>query len=219
MQTPAPLRPRHDGWTPARQWAFIQALADSGSITAATARVGMGREAAYRLRRHPVAVDFRIVWDAALAAGWRRVQESAFDRVINGETEIWERDGVTTVRHRPCAPQLVIHMLERASHVQAATHAVARTQAAKVTAERVAVLRAEIRSLAEAAAAGRDHGDAPPPEATPNATSDTVFAPLPDAETLVMRRLHTLSRGFVEPSDWDAPADRQRSGGAKPQNM
>lgn len=211
MQTPALLRPRHDGWTPARQWAFIQALADSGSITVAAQRVGMSREAAYRLRRHPSAADFRTAWDEALAEGWRRVQETAFDRVINGETEVWERDGVTTVRHRPCAPHLVIHMLERAAQEQAATRATANAQLAKLFAERVARARAAILAL-----------DDPPTDSANalDATDAPPFEPLPDAETLIMRRLHTLSLGFVEPPDWDAPIDWSPGNtNEKPQNM
>ena len=120
MQPLAPLRARHDGWTPARQRAFIDVLADCGSITAAAGRVGMSREAAYRLRRHPAAADFRAAWDTALAEGWRQVQDTAFDRVVNGETVVWERGGVVISRHRPCAPRLLIHMLDRAAQVQAA---------------------------------------------------------------------------------------------------
>ena len=35
--TPVPRKPRHDGWTPERQRAFIEALADTGSVTRAAA--------------------------------------------------------------------------------------------------------------------------------------------------------------------------------------
>jgi hypothetical protein len=36
---------RHDGWTPERQKAFIEALADTGSVTRAAAMVNMARPA------------------------------------------------------------------------------------------------------------------------------------------------------------------------------
>ncbi|MFZ4690095.1 MAG: hypothetical protein ACOYLS_12715 [Polymorphobacter sp.] len=202
MQTSPPLRPRRDGWTPERQLAFIQALADCGTVTAAAARVGMSREAAYRLRRLPEAADFRTAWDAALAEGWRRVQETALERVITGETMVSERGGVTTTRHRPCAPQVLIRMLDRAVKALAAERAVADAKVARLMTERVAIVRAEIRAL----------GD--PETAEAYMAEDRKPDPIPDAETLIMRRLHELSQGFFEPEDWDVPAVWDRNDGA-----
>ena len=49
---PVPVRARHDGWTVQRQFAFVEKLADCGSITAACKHVGMSRESVRRLRRH-----------------------------------------------------------------------------------------------------------------------------------------------------------------------
>ena len=57
--TPVPLQPRHDGWTPDRQAAFIDALAHSGCVDEACRSVGMGRASAYALRARPDAVSFR----------------------------------------------------------------------------------------------------------------------------------------------------------------
>lgn len=42
------------------------------------------------------------------------MEASVLERVINGEIEIVERDGVRAVRQRPCAARLAIHVLERA---------------------------------------------------------------------------------------------------------
>ena len=39
--TPVAVRVRHDGWTPARQVAFVQALAATANIEEACAAVGM----------------------------------------------------------------------------------------------------------------------------------------------------------------------------------
>jgi hypothetical protein len=51
---PVPRRhQRHDGWTPDRQRAFIEALADTGSVSRAAAMVNMASVGAYQLRRHP----------------------------------------------------------------------------------------------------------------------------------------------------------------------
>ncbi|MFZ4690543.1 MAG: hypothetical protein ACOYLS_15005 [Polymorphobacter sp.] len=202
METLAPLRPRHDGWTPERQWAFIQALADSGTVAAAARAVGMTRETAYRLRRHPAAADFRKAWDAAQAEGWRRVQDAALDRVLNGETDTRESNGVTTVRHRPCAPQLMIRMMDRAIQMQAAARAAADAEVAALLRAQVDEVRAEIRALADP-----DWVD-PDPDAPRK-------APVPDAETLVMRRLHDLAQGFFEPDDWDVPAPWEQAAAPK----
>lgn len=65
--TPAELRGRRDGWTPARQAEFIGYLAETRCVKQAAARVGMSRESAYRLRRKPGAEDFAAAWDFVLA--------------------------------------------------------------------------------------------------------------------------------------------------------
>jgi len=61
--TPVPRRcARHDGWTPERQKAFIEALADTGSVSRAAAMVNMSSEGAYYLRRQHGAEEFRRAW-------------------------------------------------------------------------------------------------------------------------------------------------------------
>ena len=66
---PVPTRARRDGWSPARQAGFIGALAETGSVAAAAARVGMSRESAWRLRLREGADSFAAAWDAARAIG------------------------------------------------------------------------------------------------------------------------------------------------------
>jgi hypothetical protein len=70
---PVPVRTRHNGWTPKRQVDFLGYLAETGSVSAACARVGMSRKAAYQLRRRPHAESFAAAWDAALGAPLRKV--------------------------------------------------------------------------------------------------------------------------------------------------
>jgi hypothetical protein len=111
---PAPINPRRNGWTADRQCRFIAALGETASVVQAAARVGMSPRSAYWLRQQPAAADFRAAWDAAIDQAWRRVEATALERVLHGETEIIERDGIRVTRHRPCAPHLVIHMVERA---------------------------------------------------------------------------------------------------------
>lgn len=64
--TPVPLRTRTDGWTTARQNAFVDALRRTGSVDCAAAAVGMSRASAYRLRARLGAGSFAAAWDAAL---------------------------------------------------------------------------------------------------------------------------------------------------------
>jgi hypothetical protein len=83
--TPVPRRYRHDGWTPERQKAFIEALADTGCVTRAAAQVNIAQTNAYELRRAPGAEGFRRAWDAALDFGLLRLKDIAFERAIEGQ--------------------------------------------------------------------------------------------------------------------------------------
>ena len=83
--TPVPRRcVRHDGWTPERQQAFIEALADTGSVAAACRCVNMSAEGAYYLRRQPGAESFRAAWQTALDLGVQRLEDVAMERALNG---------------------------------------------------------------------------------------------------------------------------------------
>jgi hypothetical protein len=83
--TPVPRRYRHDGWTPERQKAFIEALADTGCVDRAARMVNIAQTNAYTLRRAPGAEGFRRAWDAALDFGLKRLKDIAFERAIEGE--------------------------------------------------------------------------------------------------------------------------------------
>jgi hypothetical protein len=86
--TPVPRQyQRHDGWTPDRQRAFIEALADLGSVEAAARAVDMSSVGAYQLRRQPGAGEFRAAWEAALQLGIQRIEDVAMDRALNGTEE------------------------------------------------------------------------------------------------------------------------------------
>ncbi|WP_242183382.1 hypothetical protein [Sphingomonas sp. CARO-RG-8B-R24-01] len=81
---PVPRKYRHDGWTPERQKAFIEALADTGCVSRAAAMVNMAQANCYTLRRAPSAEEFRRAWDAALDFGLQRLKDIAFERAIEG---------------------------------------------------------------------------------------------------------------------------------------
>ena len=84
--TPVPLaRARHDGWTPERQLRFIEQLAMIGLVSAAARACGMSGTSAYNLRDRPGAESFAAAWDAALAIGQMRADDTAIERAIHGE--------------------------------------------------------------------------------------------------------------------------------------
>jgi hypothetical protein len=70
---PVPLRTMRNGWTVTHQAHFLGWLAETGSVSAACARVGMSRNSAYKLRKKPYAESFAAAWDAALGMPIRRV--------------------------------------------------------------------------------------------------------------------------------------------------
>ncbi|MDQ3140048.1 MAG: hypothetical protein M3Q15_04925, partial [Pseudomonadota bacterium] len=82
---PVPRKYRHDGWTPERQRAFIEVLADTGCVSRAAAQVNMSPEGAYYLRRQKGAETFRRAWEAALDFGVQRLKDIAFERAIDGQ--------------------------------------------------------------------------------------------------------------------------------------
>ncbi|MDB5724758.1 MAG: hypothetical protein JWQ16_1512 [Novosphingobium sp.] len=78
---------RHNGWKPEVQLAFIEALAETGSVKAACRQVKRSDHGAYLLRRHPDAEEFRRAWDAALDIGLRRIEDVAMDRALHGHEQ------------------------------------------------------------------------------------------------------------------------------------
>lgn len=110
--TPVPrLKDRSNGWKPHIQQAFIDALAETGSVAAACRRVGRADFGAYLLRRHPAAGEFRAAWDAALDMGARRIEDAAMDRALYGVEEEVIQNGETVLKRRRYNERLVMFML------------------------------------------------------------------------------------------------------------
>lgn len=63
---------------------FLEALAGSGSVTAAAKSVHMSRDSAYKLRARLAGTPFDLAWEGALENGIRQVAHEAIDRAING---------------------------------------------------------------------------------------------------------------------------------------
>ena len=81
---PVPVRARHDGWTVEKQYAFIEALAETGVVEEACRRVGMSRTSADKLRARPEGVHFRRAWEAAVDYSLYRIEEDSHARSRRG---------------------------------------------------------------------------------------------------------------------------------------
>ena len=108
---PAPVRPRHDGWTAGRQRAFIAALAETGCVSEACAEVGITPRSAYRLREHSAAASFRTAWAHAESMATARLTALAFERAVHGSVEQIYRDGVLVEERRKPNDRLLMWLL------------------------------------------------------------------------------------------------------------
>ena len=103
---------RKDGWSPDKQRAFIEALADSGSVVTAAQCVGMSESSAYRLRRAPGADAFDRAWSAAIDAASKKLLDAAFERALVGTDEpVFDREGRRVGRRLRQSDRLLMFLL------------------------------------------------------------------------------------------------------------
>lgn len=74
-QPPSKTPSRIRRWTTERQIGFLQALEQTGSVTKASASVGMSREGAYRLRARDPRGLFSALWDRTCANAGRPIRK------------------------------------------------------------------------------------------------------------------------------------------------
>jgi hypothetical protein len=110
---PIPLAYRSDGWTPERQRAFIEELADCGVVREAAARVGMTEQSVYGLRRRPDADAFNKAWDTAVQMGTERLHSVAIERALNGSIRRRYFQGEVVGEERVFDNRLLIYLLGR----------------------------------------------------------------------------------------------------------
>ncbi len=111
--TPVPRGNREHGWSPARQKAFIEALAETASVRRAAQSVNMSRVSAYYLRNHPQGGEFKKAWDAALDCGLAHLKDIAFERVIEGDLEPIIYKGVLVGYRRRFSNSLLMFLLRQ----------------------------------------------------------------------------------------------------------
>lgn len=103
---------RKDGWSPDKQRAFIEALADCGSVVTAALHVDMSESSAYRLRRSPGAEAFDRAWSAAIDAASKKLLDAAFERALVGTDEpVFDRDGRRIGRRLRQSDRLLMFLL------------------------------------------------------------------------------------------------------------
>lgn len=114
---PVPVRARRDGWTPEKQREFIEALADTGLVREAAARVGMTEQSASRLRRRADARAFAIAWEAAIRPGARRLHAIAWERAIEGTIKRHYYHGELKSEERVYDNRLLVYLLGKTEHL------------------------------------------------------------------------------------------------------
>lgn len=106
-------RPRRDGWTAARQTAFIAALAGGDSVTAACRAVGCSPKSAYALRRRADGAGFASAWDTAVAEVESFAVGRAIDRCLDARREPVLYRGRVVGERVVHNDRLLMHMLCR----------------------------------------------------------------------------------------------------------
>lgn len=112
------FRHRHDGWTPARQVAFLDALRAGGCVQAACAHVGLSTTSAYRAKRR--IADFSDAWELMLRYRAPALEAAAFTRAVEGWLEPVFYKGVQVgERRRYSDPMLRLLLLREQARVAA----------------------------------------------------------------------------------------------------
>lgn len=112
---PVPLRYRVDGWTPEKQRAYVEHLAETLSPAAAAALVGMSAESVRRLRRRPGSEGLNAACDAALRKGLaERGRAALIDEAVNGRLVRRFYHGELISEERIRSPRLLLALIEKA---------------------------------------------------------------------------------------------------------
>ena len=99
------------GWTAERQMIFIERLAETGTVHAASKSSGLSARSAYRLRAR--SARFAAAWDAAQQLAVGRLSTLVFDRAINGRVEQVFTGGDEVLERRVPSDRLLMWLLVR----------------------------------------------------------------------------------------------------------
>lgn len=90
--TPQP-RPRRDGFTPERQERFIELIRGGASGREAARGIGISPTTAYNLYNSPEGAHFKAAWDEAAKVTDVVLEDTAYDRAVNGQEEVVYHQG------------------------------------------------------------------------------------------------------------------------------
>ena len=108
---PVRRRWRRDGWTPHKMQAFLEALAQLGSVKDACRAVGLSKTSAYRL--YDQDPGFAAVWDRALTTIRPSLEETAYQRAVVGWDEPVFHGGAVVGYRRRFSDGLLRLLIER----------------------------------------------------------------------------------------------------------
>ncbi|PTD25135.1 hypothetical protein [Sphingomonas fennica] len=132
---PATALPRRDGWTPERQRAFLEAVAEGHTVEAACRIVGLSVASAYAFRRRANGAAFALGWQAAALQAREKLADILLSRAIDGQVETVTRaNGDVIERHR-FDNRLATAMLTRMDRLADARVAEGTHQAARLIAQ------------------------------------------------------------------------------------
>jgi hypothetical protein len=93
VAAPPPRRQRRDGFTAERQEQFLEAVRGGASGREAARLVGISPTTAYNLYNSADGAAFRAAWDEAARVTDIVLEDTAFDRAVNGQEEIVYHQG------------------------------------------------------------------------------------------------------------------------------
>lgn len=88
VNQPPPRRHRRDGFSLERQEQFLEHVRGGASGREAARRVGISPTTAYNLYNSPDGAAFRAGWDEAARVTDIVLEDTAFDRAVNGQEEV-----------------------------------------------------------------------------------------------------------------------------------
>ncbi|GFZ82242.1 MULTISPECIES: hypothetical protein [Sphingobium] len=108
---------RADGWSPARQRAFLETLAATGIILSACEAARISPRSAYALRIRRDGAAFRLGWDAAILIARARLADDLLARALTGHEEVIRKDmdagEITRHRHDNRLAMSMLSCLDR----------------------------------------------------------------------------------------------------------
>ncbi|MBI1402209.1 MAG: hypothetical protein GC147_03215 [Porphyrobacter sp.] len=109
----SPRAQRGDGWTRAKQVAFLRALSATHSVSEAARSVGMSRQSAYRLRSRLKGQPFDLAWEVAFHHSYDVLAHAALERALNGVEVPVFFQGEQVGSYRRFDERLTVHLLHR----------------------------------------------------------------------------------------------------------